>query len=47
MQSESGYGPAYVIQSVGIVYDKEAVGFEITSWDDLWKAELKGAIAPS
>lgn len=45
MQSESGYGPAYVTQSVGIVYDKEAVGFEITSWDDLWKAELKGAIA--
>lgn len=45
MQTQSGYGPAYVIQSVGIVYDKEAVGFEITSWDDLWKAELVGKIA--
>lgn len=45
MQAASGFGPAFVIQSVGIVYDKEAVGFEITSWDDLWKAELEGAIA--
>lgn len=45
MQEEAGYGPAYVIQSCGIVYNKEAVGFEITSWEDLWKAELEGKIA--
>lgn len=45
MQSENGYGPAYVIQSVGIVYDKEAIGHEIKSWDDLWGSDLKGAIA--
>lgn len=45
MQSESGYGPAYVIQSCGIVYDPEAVGHEITSWDDLWNEDLAGAIA--
>lgn len=45
MQSNSGYGPAYVIQSVGIIYDKEAVGFEIKDWSDLWKAELAGKIA--
>lgn len=45
MQSESGYGPAYVIQSVGIVYDSETLGYEITSWDDLWNADLEGAIA--
>ncbi len=45
MQAESGYGPAIVIQSVGIIYDKDAIGFEITSWDDLWKAELAGKVA--
>ena len=45
MQAESGYGPAFVIQSVGIIYDKDAIGFEITSWDDLWKAELAGKVA--
>ncbi|MCI5774532.1 MAG: ABC transporter substrate-binding protein [Erysipelotrichaceae bacterium] len=45
MQEASGYGPAFVIQSVGIVYDKEAVGYEITSWDDLWNEDLAGAIA--
>ncbi len=45
MQEASGYGPAFVIQSVGIVYDPEAVGYEITSWDDLWNADLAGAIA--
>lgn len=44
-QETNGYGPAFVIQSVGIVYDKEALGFEISSWDDLWKANLEGAIA--
>jgi len=45
MQEQSGYGPAFVIQSVGIIYDKDAIGFEITSWDDLWKAELAGKVA--
>ncbi len=45
MQEEKGYGPAYVIQSFGIVYNKEATGFDINSWEDLWKAELKGKIA--
>lgn len=45
MQTNSGFGPAYTIQSVGIIYNKDAVGFEITSWDDLWKAELAGKIA--
>lgn len=28
-----------------IVYDKEAVGFELTSYDDLWKSELKDSLA--
>lgn len=40
-----GYGPAYTVNALGIIYDKEALGFEITSWADLWKPELKGKIA--
>lgn len=45
LQAENGYGPAFVIQSFGIVYNSEAAGFEINSWEDLWKSELKGKIA--
>lgn len=41
---ESGYGPAYTLNSIGIVVDKEA-GIEINSWEDLWKPELKDKIA--
>ena len=40
-----GYGPAYTLNSIGIIYDKEAVGFEITSWSDLWKPELAGKLS--
>lgn len=43
--ADAGQGVAYTINSIGIMYDKEAVGFEITSFDDLWKAELEGSIA--
>ena len=45
LQEMYGYGPAFVIQSCGIIYDKEAAGFEITSWEDLWRPELAGKIA--
>lgn len=45
MQEESGYGPAYTIQSVGIIYDSETLGYEIESWDDLWNSDLEGSIA--
>lgn len=41
----TGYGPAYTVNALGIIYDKEALGFEITCWADLWKPELKGKIA--
>lgn len=41
----TGYGPAYTGNAMGIIYDKEALGFELTSWADLWKAELEGKIA--
>lgn len=41
---ERGYGPAYTLNSIGIVVDPSA-GIEIDSWDDLWSTELKGKIA--
>ena len=41
----TGFGPAYTGNALGIIYDKEAVGFEIKTWEDLWKAELKNKIA--
>jgi len=43
--AEAGNGVAYTINSIGIIYNPEAVGFEITSFADLWKAELEGKIA--
>lgn len=43
--AEAGQGVAYTINSIGIMYDAEAVGFEIKSFNDLWKAELEGSIA--
>ena len=41
---DKGYGPAYTLNSIGIVVNKDA-GIEINSWEDLWKSELKGKIA--
>ena len=41
---EAGYGPAYTLNSIGIVVDPSA-GIEINSWEDLWKPELKNKIA--
>lgn len=43
--AESGYGPAYTINSIGIIYNPATVGTEIKEWADLWKPELKGKIA--
>lgn len=43
--AEAGNGVAYTINSIGIIYNPEAVGFEITSFADLWKSELEGKIA--
>lgn len=40
-----GYGPAYTLNSIGIIYDKEAAGMTIDSWDDLWNSKLKGKIS--
>ncbi len=43
--SQSGYGPAYTLNSIGIIYNKEKVGFEINDWSDLWREELKNKIS--
>lgn len=34
----------FVINGIGIIYDKEAVGFEIKDYDDLWDPRLKNSI---
>lgn len=41
---EAGFGPAYTLNSIGIVVDPSA-GIEINSWEDLWKSELANKIA--
>lgn len=41
---EAGYGPAYTLNSIGIVVNKDS-NITIDSWDDLWSEELKGKIA--
>ncbi|MGL4739155.1 MAG: ABC transporter substrate-binding protein [Cellulosilyticaceae bacterium] len=43
--TENGFGPAYTVNSLGIIYDKEALGFEITEFADLWRPELVGKIS--
>ena len=43
--SADGSGPAYTVNSIGIIYNKEAVGKEITEWSDLWDPSLKGKIS--
>ena len=41
---DRGFGPAYTMNSIGIVVDPSA-GIEINSWEDLWKEELANKIA--
>lgn len=41
---DKGVGPAYTLNSIGIVVDPSA-GIEINNFEDLWKPELKGKIA--
>ena len=43
--AEAGQGIAYTINSIGIIYNPDAVGFEITSFDDLWDPSLAGMVA--
>lgn len=41
---DAGYGPAYTLNTIGIVVNKDA-NIKIDSWDDLWSENLKGKIA--
>ncbi|MBU8917107.1 ABC transporter substrate-binding protein [Bacillus sp. FJAT-29953] len=40
-----GSGPAYTLNSIGIVYNKKTAGKEIKEWNDLWDSSLKGKIS--
>lgn len=42
---QGNYGPAYTIGRIGVVYDTAKVNPPITSWNDLWRDDLKGAIS--
>ena len=41
---QGGYGPAYTVGRIGIVYDSAKVQ-PITSWADLWREDLAGMIS--
>ncbi|MEF2890451.1 MAG: ABC transporter substrate-binding protein [Turicibacter sanguinis] len=43
--AENGFGAAYTVNSIGIIYNPDEVGFEINDWSDLWNEELKGKIS--
>ena len=38
------YGPAYTLGRVGVVYDTAKVTTPITSWNDLWREDLKSSL---
>jgi putative spermidine/putrescine transport system substrate-binding protein len=42
---QGGYGPAYTLGRVGIVYDSAKVTTPIASWNDLWRADLAGSLS--
>lgn len=42
---QGGYGPAYTVGRIGIVYDAAKVKTPITSWNDLWRADLKSSVS--
>ena len=39
------FGPAYTIGRVGIIYDSAKITTPITSWNDLWKEDMKGKLS--
>jgi putative spermidine/putrescine transport system substrate-binding protein len=42
---QGGYGPAYTIGRVGIVYDETKVTSPISSWNDLWREDLAASLS--
>lgn len=43
--AEEGQGIAYTINSIGIIYNPDAIDIEITGYDDLWDPSLTGMVA--
>ena len=43
--AEAGQGVPYTINSIGIIYNPELTGFELTSFDDLWDERLAGMVS--
>ncbi|WP_047984280.1 ABC transporter substrate-binding protein [Ornithinibacillus californiensis] len=43
--SANGDGPAYTLNSIGIIYNEEAAGMKIDEWADLWDPALKGKVS--
>ena len=41
---QGGYGPAYTVGRIGIVYDAETVE-PITAWGDLWREDLAASVS--
>ena len=41
---QGGYGPAYTVGRIGIVYDADTVK-PLTSWNDLWREDLAGKVS--
>lgn len=39
------YGPAFTVGRYGIIYDAAQVTEPITSWQDLWREDLRGRVA--
>jgi putative spermidine/putrescine transport system substrate-binding protein len=42
---QGGYGPAYTMGRIGIIYDASKVKPPITSWNDIWRSDLKAAVS--
>ncbi|KAA2317199.1 extracellular solute-binding protein [Pseudooceanicola sediminis] len=41
---QGGFGPAYTVGRIGVVYDSAKID-PITKWDDLWRDDLAGTIS--
>ncbi len=42
---QGGYGPAYTLGRVGIIFDSSKVNPPITKWADIWRDDLKGHLS--
>lgn len=44
-EPQGKFGPAYTIGRIGIIYDSAKVSAPITSWNDLWRDDLKRRVS--